>query len=273
MIDTNLHTHTVFCDGKNTPEEMVKAAIDLGFSSLGFSVHSPMDFENDWACREEDLDECYNTIESLKQKYKDEIVIYNGIELDKDHTEIDLYKYDYVIAGLHQLKVGDDICEIDNTKEIFASNVKKHFGGDYLAFAKEYYSQFASFIIDVKPDIVAHFDLIEKFNDDRSLFDSASLSYKLMVQLYLEKICFSCPDTIFEVNTGAMQRLGNKRPYPAPFIMKILKKLNMRITISSDSHSVDSLNYKFDEMISYCKKYGFNEIYVLKDGKFTPQEI
>ena len=29
----NLHTHTTFCDGKNTPEEMVQAAISLGMEA------------------------------------------------------------------------------------------------------------------------------------------------------------------------------------------------------------------------------------------------
>ena len=28
MIYSDLHMHTVFCDGKNTPEEMVLSAID-----------------------------------------------------------------------------------------------------------------------------------------------------------------------------------------------------------------------------------------------------
>ena len=31
MITTNFHTHTVFCDGKSTPEEMVLAAIEKNF--------------------------------------------------------------------------------------------------------------------------------------------------------------------------------------------------------------------------------------------------
>ena len=38
----NLHTHTTYCDGKNTAEEMVQKAIELGFKSLGFSGHAPM---------------------------------------------------------------------------------------------------------------------------------------------------------------------------------------------------------------------------------------
>jgi len=36
----NLHTHSTFCDGIDTPEEMIKVAIEKGFVSLGFSGHS-----------------------------------------------------------------------------------------------------------------------------------------------------------------------------------------------------------------------------------------
>ena len=31
-MKANYHTHTVFCDGKNTPEEIILAAIEKGFS-------------------------------------------------------------------------------------------------------------------------------------------------------------------------------------------------------------------------------------------------
>ena len=30
----NLHTHTTFCDGKNTPEEMITWAIDKNFTHI-----------------------------------------------------------------------------------------------------------------------------------------------------------------------------------------------------------------------------------------------
>ena len=32
----NLHTHSVFCDGKNTFEELIQSAINKGFTTLGF---------------------------------------------------------------------------------------------------------------------------------------------------------------------------------------------------------------------------------------------
>lgn len=44
----NLHTHTIFCDGKNTPEEMVLGAINNNFNSLGFSSHGPVEKETYW---------------------------------------------------------------------------------------------------------------------------------------------------------------------------------------------------------------------------------
>ena len=38
----NLHTHTIFADGKDKPEEIVVEAIHRGFHSIGFSEHSYM---------------------------------------------------------------------------------------------------------------------------------------------------------------------------------------------------------------------------------------
>ena len=34
------HSHTYYCDGKNSPEEMVQSAVDNNFTALGFSGHA-----------------------------------------------------------------------------------------------------------------------------------------------------------------------------------------------------------------------------------------
>ena len=44
-ILSNAHTHTTYCDGKNSAEEMVQAAIARGFRCLGFSCHSYTPFD------------------------------------------------------------------------------------------------------------------------------------------------------------------------------------------------------------------------------------
>lgn len=273
MIKSNCHTHTTFCDGNCTAEQMVQRAVELGFTSLGFSGHSPMNFRNDWAMRADKLGEYFDFIETIKEKYKAEIEIYNGIELDADHIDIADFDFDFVIGSVHQLHCKDKIYSIDNTAEELKACVDTEFDGDWTAMAKQYYSSVAKFVTAQKCNVVGHFDLIEKFNDENKLFNSNSAEYKMISSLYLERICYACPDIIFEVNTGAMYRCGNKNPYPAPFIMKQLKESNMRLTITSDAHCTQALDYAFDKAEKYCKSFGFDEVYILKSGNFEPIKI
>ena len=37
--DFTLHTHTIGCDGKNTPAEMVARATEMGMQAIGISNH------------------------------------------------------------------------------------------------------------------------------------------------------------------------------------------------------------------------------------------
>ena len=79
----NFHTHTVFCDGKNTPEEIVLSAIDKGFSAIGFSGHGYTDFDLRYCMK----DTCgYITeINRLKDKYKK--LINDCREVKSDYSE------------------------------------------------------------------------------------------------------------------------------------------------------------------------------------------
>ena len=42
---TNYHTHTTFCDGKSTVEEIVLSALAKGFDAIGFSGHGFTTFD------------------------------------------------------------------------------------------------------------------------------------------------------------------------------------------------------------------------------------
>ncbi|MGN0467251.1 MAG: histidinol-phosphatase HisJ family protein, partial [Acutalibacteraceae bacterium] len=230
-------------------------------------------FENDYAISADKLSEYIETIESLKEKYKGKIEIYNGIELDSDYESVDKSKFDFVIASVHQLHCGEKIYSIDNTAAELSDCVKNEFGGSWNAMAKQYYSSVSSFVCKIKPDVVGHFDLIGKFNDNAQLFEKNNVEYKLITKTYLDRICYACPDTIFEVNTGAMFRQGNKSPYPDKFILKHLCKMGMKITITSDAHSTDSLDFAFDEAARYCKDCGYKTAYALKNGRFVEYDL
>ena len=137
MLRSNCHTHTVFCDGKNTPEEMVLAAIDKGFSCLGFSFHSPMKDNAFWTIRPEKIPEYTAEIRRLQTQYADRIEILSGIELDSNYTLVDPNDYDYVITSVHQLTDGTAFCDVDDTADKLQTCCKDWFGGDWLQLAEK----------------------------------------------------------------------------------------------------------------------------------------
>ena len=110
MIKTNWHTHTSRCGhAVGTDEEYVLAAIQAGLKTLGFSDHAPyrepfpperMNYEQ--------LEDYKSSVLSLKEKYKDQIDIHLGMELECYQSEWeDLSRYrkemEYCILGQHQL--------------------------------------------------------------------------------------------------------------------------------------------------------------------------
>ena len=73
-----LHTHSQFCDGKATMAQMAEKAADFGFVSLGFSSHSPLPYENDWAMREEAYPAYFAEIARLKELYKNNLFTFKA---------------------------------------------------------------------------------------------------------------------------------------------------------------------------------------------------
>ena len=274
MIPTsNCHTHTVFCDGKNTPEEMLLSALEKGFSCLGFSVHSPMSTPGEWTVTPQILPDYVAEIRRLQSVYGDRIEILNGIELDRNYTAVDPRDFDYVIGAVHQIVVGDRVYDVDYTREMLRDCAEREFGGDFLALAKHYYDDFASFVCRLQPDIVAHFDLIEKFNEDQTLFSNADPAYQAVAVAAADRILEGCPDALFEVNTGAMFRCGKEAPYPAPFLLRHLFLRGAKVIITADAHCPQALDFAFDRAVQACRNAGYTEVYELRRSGFEKCSI
>jgi histidinol-phosphatase (PHP family) len=115
MIKTNWHTHTSRCGhAVGTDEEYVLAAIQGGLKTLGFSDHAA--YEQSRPTDRMDLSqfpEYKASISALKDKYKDQITLYLGTEIEYYPYEMDLLKQyrqtlDYCILGQHSLDLDDD---------------------------------------------------------------------------------------------------------------------------------------------------------------------
>ena len=75
MLRANYHTHTVLCDGSDTPEAMAEQAVRLGFEHLGFSGHMDPDIHMDWPAYVE-------RIGALRERYAGVLDVLMGVELD-----------------------------------------------------------------------------------------------------------------------------------------------------------------------------------------------
>ncbi len=272
-IKSNCHTHTKYCDGKNTAREMIESAIEKGFTALGFSGHIPMNFPNDWAMTQEKLDRYYKEINSLKDEYTDKIEILCGIELDADYELEKEYDFDYILSSVHQIHGKNKIYAIDLSAEELSECVNEEYGGNWYEMAEEYFENLARLVVREKTDVVGHYDLITKFNKNYCLFDESNSVYQKSALKWVDYIIDNKPDIVFEVNTGAMFRCGNETPYPASFILKRIGERGARVTVSSDAHCTYALDFMFEKAKQHCKSCGIDSIWHLTKNGFKEEKI
>ena len=265
MYLQNLHTHSVYCDGKDTLEEMVQAAIEKGFQSVGFSGHSHIHYSLEYGMTPEGTKEYQKEIQQLKKQYAGLLDIYCGYELDL-YSEVDLNGFDYIIGSFHYFKKEGVYIGFDRSKDQVAEVIKEHFGGDGMKYAKAYYEEIVKLADIDKVDIVGHFDLVTKHKEIANFFDSDSAEYRKYAVEALDVLAKKIP--LFELNTGAIPRGYRTTPYLDMFLLKELKKRGCGIVISSDCHDSKYLDCHFAESKKLLKACGFEEHYVLKDTGF-----
>ncbi|MBO5007479.1 MAG: histidinol-phosphatase HisJ family protein [Clostridia bacterium] len=261
----NLHTHTKFCDGLDTPEEIVLFAIEKGFSSIGFSGHSFTHYSKAFAKIGDHTKEYKKCVADLKEKYKGQIEIYLGLEVDM-YSNPDMSNYDYLIGSVHYLRDGDKYIDFDKSVDDVENIINDFYGADAIKYAKAYYSALAQLPDYGDFDIIGHFDLITKHCETRKFFDVESKEYLSTALDAMEALRGKIP--FFEINTGAMARGYRTTPYPDFLLLKELKRLGFGAVISSDCHNKMKLDYKFDEAAALLKECGFKERYILTKNGF-----
>lgn len=275
MQQFNLHTHSIFSDGKSSPEEVVLEAINQGLKVLGFSDHSPVPFENSFAIKNDNVQNYISTIKSLKEKYKDQIDIYCSMEMDfipgivkdfkKTQKELGL---DYMIGSVHL--VGNDVDRlwfIDGSKvETYDEGLFNYYGGDIKKGVKTFFYQYNEMIETEEFDIVGHFDKIKMHNRDRYFLEEDKWYRDLLMEtltLIKEK------SLIVEINTRGIYKKRSSDFYPSTWILPIMREMNVPVVISSDAHHPSELTLCFKEAEEALKAVGYKETMCFKNGTFS----
>ena len=269
MIRQNLHTHTIYDDGKNTPGEMAQAALSAGLTSLGFSGHSVLPYANDWAMTDASLAGYLADVERTREAFSDRIRIYRGLEWDL--ISAPPQGYDYIIGSVHHLGVEYPGMTVDEAPEVTKDALARWFHGSADAMAEAYFARYEALSRCAFVDIVGHFDLLTKFDEKAAIFDARSPRFREAAMDALSLLCRA--DKLFEVNTGAISRGWRTAPYPSRDLLRELLARGARVLVTSDAHSADAVACAFPETERLLLEIGFREVWELTGDGFVPAPL
>ena len=163
-MKTNYHTHTTWCDGKDSPEAVVLAAIEKGLGAIGFSSHAMLpEDDTPWVLTPEKAPRYAAEIRALAKKYEGRIRILCGVEADyvpggatPDRRAYAAISPDYIIGSVHFVVAPDGArVSVDESPESLADGIRRHFGGDAEAYLHAYFAQVREMLLSCDFDVHA----------------------------------------------------------------------------------------------------------------------
>lgn len=263
-LRSNAHTHTIFCDGRNTVEEMVQEALRRNFVSLGFSIHSytpyepaPISYAREAEYRAE--------VRRVREKYRDRIEILLGIECDALFRR-EYADYEYRLDSTHWfIRDGEYVC-VDYSEERMLRWVKRLYDFDFYAYCRDYYSQCAEVCARSTAQFIGHIDVVTKYNEGFKYFDETDPRYLGPAKEAIE--CAVRRGIPLEMNTGAISRGCRTSPYPSLPLLRHIRELGGEIIVNSDAHSASGLETGFDICIERARQAGFDHVLRLRADGF-----
>ncbi|MDV4151064.1 histidinol-phosphatase HisJ family protein [Clostridium sp. AL.422] len=267
------HVHTNFSDDSEyIMENVIKDAIKMGMKEICFTDHVDYGVKIDV----EDLNKSlyvkkpflnvnyplyFDEISKLKEKYKDKIVIKQGMEFGMQMHTIpqfqalfNKYHFDFIILSIHQV----------NNKEFWIYEFQK--GKTEREYYREYYMELYNVVRNYHDySILGHMDLLKRY-DDKDGYDSFKENKDIITNI-LRYIIEDGKG--IELNTSSI-RYELDDLMPSRDILKLYYNLGGRIiTIGSDSHVKEDLGAHIETLKVDLKEIGFTEFCTFENMKPT----
>ena len=248
----DLHNHTKLCNhASGEMEEYVQSAIDKGVKYFGFSDHAPMEFDKKYRMNFSDMSFYESEVKNLKEKYKKEIDIVLGYEVDYLANYMDKRvlnsKVDYLIGSVHFL----DGWGFDNPE--FIGEYKNR---DIDKIWEEYFEAITNMVKSGKFDIVGHIDLIKVFKY------LPNKEIKMIAKKTIKEI--KKADMVVELNMAGYKKPINEL-YPSLDILELIAENDIKITFGSDAHKPDEISKYEDRLQEVLKGFNFTKCAVFRN--------
>jgi len=250
----DLHNHTPLCNhAEGSIDEYIQSAIQQGTKIFGFSDHAPMDFDPEYRMKFEDMAQYEQDVLRAKERYKDDITILLGYEVDYLQGHMDKRvlnaAVDYLIGSVHFINEWG----FDNPEFI-----GRYEDEDINEIWQKYFDAIEAMANSKLFDIVGHLDLIKvfKFMPTKNVKSIAKNALKAIKEA----------DMVLELNVA-----GYRKPiaeaYPSKELLEEAFKLGIAITFSSDAHKPEQVGLYNKEIIQLAKEIGYKECAYFQNRK------
>ncbi|MED3662540.1 histidinol-phosphatase HisJ [Ureibacillus terrenus] len=256
------HIHTPFCPhGTADPlEQYIEKAIQHRFTDITFTEHAPLpgNFtdptpEKDSGMKPELLSTYIETLEQLKRKYKNDINIHIGLEVDfiagfEEETKNFLDqigpRLDDAILSVHFLKWNDEYVCIDYSETEFMKFAEK-VGNVEAVYDLYYDTVIQSIEADLgqfKPRRIGHPTLVHKFQHAHNILVEDEHRIKEVLNK-MKEFGFE-----LDVNSAGLSKKYCREPYPPFPMIEYAKSIRLPLVFGSDAHSVKDLHQHYEKI-------------------------
>jgi histidinol-phosphatase (PHP family) len=272
----NYHTHTLFCDGKVSPEAMAEAAFKVGYRVLGFSAHAPVPLPSAGNLSVDRVAPYAQAVRDTAALFEGRMEVLAGLELEwvpgLGIPSLDGYAsvpMDYRIGSLHYVKApSGEFFTVDCPEDEFDRSMANGYAWDGERLYKDYYRELAALIRCGGFEILGHFDILKKNNAGCKWFDGTDPAYLKAAFEAVEAL--EGTGIVAEINTGGMARRKTIEPYPSMPILKEMRRRKIPVLIGADAHDRSHLGMKWRRLgVRWARSAGYRELVVFSGGQWS----
>ncbi|MBQ7456999.1 MAG: histidinol-phosphatase [Desulfovibrio sp.] len=273
MLYADLHIHTKYSHGNNTPAEMYAKACSLGLRLVGFTEHSPRPKGFDYTHEYRDAltamlptyvrEVCALRDNPQKGANQEICQVLFGMEMDWLEDEEDFarasakaFDFDYLLGSVHFIGHWG----FDDGVDPWLTASQEQCETWY----EDYFTAWEAMICSGLYAIAAHPDLIKIFSVDQ--FHIWLQKPQAQAQVGHALDCLRKQGMAMEISSAGLRKRCHEI-YPCEAIMAMAASREIPITFASDAHGVNDIAYGFDILERYAARFGYREHCAFQHGK------